>query len=70
MFGKDGIQAFLIEQAIPEIEQEANFLLSRLTDNKSQVFIESLRDLKKGGVRESLDIHIADASGIRPYEML
>lgn len=69
MFGKDGIQALLIEQAIPEIEQEANVLLSRLTDNQSQIFIESLRDLKSGGVRESLDIHISDASGIRPYEM-
>ena len=69
MFGKDGIQALLIEQAIPEIEQEANVLLSRLTDNRSQIFIESLRDLKSGGVRESLDIHISDASGIRPYEM-
>jgi exonuclease SbcC len=69
MFGRDGIQALLIEEVIPEIEQEANRLLSKLTDNKSQIFIESLRDLKKGGVKESLDIHISDASGIRPYEM-
>lgn len=68
-FGKNGIQALLIEQAIPEIEAEANSLLSRLTDNKSQIFIESLRDLKKGGVKESLDIHISDTTGIRPYEM-
>jgi ATPase involved in DNA repair len=69
LFGKDGIQALLIEQSIPEIEQEANKLLASLTDNKSQIFIESLRDLKSGGVRESLDIHISDPSGIRPYEM-
>jgi len=69
IFGKDGIQALLIEEAIPEIEAESNRLLSRLTDNKSQVFIESLRDLKKGGVKETLDIHISDSYGIRPYEM-
>jgi exonuclease SbcC len=69
MFGKDGVQALLIEEAIPEVENEANKILSRLTDNNAQIFIESLRDLKKGGVRESLDIHISDASGIRPYEM-
>ncbi|MBU1008143.1 SMC family ATPase [Candidatus Dependentiae bacterium] len=69
VFGKDGIQALLIEQAIPEVESEANSLLARLTDNGSQIFIESLRDLKKGGVKESLDIHISDSSGIRPYEM-
>ncbi len=66
---KNGIQALLIEEAIPEIEQEANTILARLTDNQAQIFIESLRDLKSGGVRETLDIQIADAAGIRPYEM-
>lgn len=68
-FGKDGIQALLIEQAIPQIEEEANNILARLTDNQAQVFIESLRDLKKGGVKETLDIQISDSAGIRPYEM-
>ncbi len=68
-FGKDGIQALLIEDAIPEIEQEANTLLARLTDNQASITIESLRDLKKGGARETLDINISDATGIRPYEM-
>jgi len=67
--GKDGIQALLIEEAIPEIEQEANFLLSRLTNNQAQIFIESLRDLKKGGTKETLDIKISDQAGIRPYEL-
>jgi exonuclease SbcC len=67
--GKDGIQALLIEEAIPEIEQEANYLLSRLTNNQAQIFIESLRDLKKGGTKETLDIKISDQAGIRPYEM-
>ncbi|MBD3272933.1 hypothetical protein GF385_01105, partial [Candidatus Dependentiae bacterium] len=68
-FGKNGIQALLIEQAIPQIEEESNNILSRLTDNQSQIFIESLRDLKSGGVRETLDIKISDSAGIRPYEM-
>lgn len=68
-FGKNGIQALLIEQAIPQIEEEANNILSRLTDNQSQIFIESLRDLKSGGVKETLDIKISDSAGIRPYEM-
>lgn len=67
--GKDGIQALLIEDAIPEIEHEANELLSKLTDNQTQLFIESLRDLKKGGTKETLDIKISDAVGIRPYEL-
>ncbi len=67
--GKDGIQALLIEEAIPEIEQEANYLLSKLTNNQAHIFIESLRDLKSGGSKETLDINISDPSGIRPYEM-
>src|SRR3990167_4087578 len=66
---KDGIQALLIEEAIPEIEQETNNLLSRLTNNQSQIFIESLRDLKKGVTKETLDIKISDNVGLRPYEM-
>jgi len=67
--GKDGIQALLIQDIIPEIEQEANMLLSKLTDNQAQIFIESLRDLKKGGTKETLDIKISDSIGIRPYEL-
>ena len=67
--GKDGIQALLIEEAIPEIEQEANQLLAKLTNNTAQIFIESLRDLKSGGTKETLDIKISDNIGIRPYEM-
>ncbi len=31
--------------------------------------IESLRDLKKGGAKETLDIKISDAAGIRAYEL-
>lgn len=69
VLGKDGLQALLIEEAIPEIEEAANAILARLTDNRSQIFIDSLRDLKKGGVKETLDIRISDESGVRPYEM-
>jgi len=67
--GKDGIQALLIENAIPEIEQEANNILSRLTNNQAQIIIDSLRDLKKGGTKETLDIKISDPAGIRQYEL-
>jgi exonuclease SbcC len=67
--GKDGIQALLIEQAIPEIEHETNLVLARLTNNQTQIFIESLRDLKKGGSRETLDIKISDQFGLRDYEL-
>lgn len=68
-FGKDGIPALLIEDALPEIEQEANNLLAKLTDNQAQLTIESLRDLRSGGTKETLEIRISDAMGIRPYEL-
>ncbi len=67
--GKDGIQALIIEESLPEIEQEANDLLGQLTDNQAHIIIESLRDLKKGGTKETLDIKISDSIGIRPYEL-
>ncbi len=66
---KDGIQALLIEEAIPEIEHETNLILSQLTNNQAHIIIESLKDLQKGGTKETLDIKISDASGIRPYEL-
>jgi len=66
---KDGIQALLIEEAIPEIEQEANQLLAKLTNNQAHIIIDSLRDLKKGGTKETLDIKISDSIGVRPYEL-
>lgn len=68
-FGKNGIQALIIESVIPEIESEANLLLSQLSDEQAMIFIEPLKDLKKGGYKESLDIKISDSAGIRPYEM-
>ncbi len=68
-FGKNGIQALIIEQAIPEIEEEANRILARLTDNRTQIALESLRDLKTGGTRETLDIKISDELGERSYEL-
>ncbi len=68
-FGKDGIQALIIDQAIPEIEDEANRILARLSDNGAQITLESLRDLKTGGTSETLDIQISDELGVRPYEL-
>jgi len=68
-FGKKGIQALLIEMALPEIEAEANRLLGRMTDNRMHVTIETQRETKKGEVQETLDIKIADELGTRNYEM-
>jgi len=68
-FGKNGIQALIIENVLPEIEEEANNLLAKLTNNSTQITIESLRDLKSGRIKETLDIKISDELGIRDYEL-
>ncbi len=68
-FGKTGIQALLIETALPDIEAEANRLLGRMTDNRMHVKFETQRETKKGDVRETLDINISDELGTRNYEM-
>jgi exonuclease SbcC len=68
-FGKRGIQALLIESALPEIEAEANELLSRMTDNRMHIKIETQRETKAGNVVETLDIKISDELGTRNYEM-
>jgi exonuclease SbcC len=68
-FGRDGIQALLIDQAIPELQDEANRILSRLTGNRTQVTMESLGELKGGGTKETLDIRISDEVGERRYEL-
>ena len=68
-FGKKGVQALIIENAIPEIQEEANRLLARMTDNAMQVRIETVRDKKTGGTAETLDIKISDDMGTRSYEL-
>ena len=69
MFGKNGIQAIMIENAIPELEEEANRILSRVSDNAMHVTLETQRDTRTGGVAETLDIKISDDLGTRNYEL-
>ncbi|MGH2344514.1 MAG: AAA family ATPase, partial [Chloroflexota bacterium] len=68
-FGRNGIPAMLIENALPELEQDANELLGRMTDNSTQVSFLTQRQAKSGKAIETLDIKIADSVGTRPYEM-
>ena len=55
-FGKRGVQAMLIEEALPELEEEANRLLGRMTDGRMHVAFETQRESKKGEAIETLDI--------------
>ena len=68
-FGKRGVQALLIEAALPELETEANALLARLTDGRMQLTLESQKQTRRGDVSETLEIRIADELGTRSYEL-
>lgn len=68
-FGKQGVQALVIECAIPDIEDEANHLLARMTDGRMSVHFETQRQTLKGETRETLDIHISDEQGTRNYDL-
>ncbi|MGQ9599560.1 MAG: AAA family ATPase [Anaerolineae bacterium] len=68
-FGKKGIQAMIIEAVIPEIEYEANKLLSRMTNGRMHVRFDTQRETLKGDTIETLEINIADELGTRPYEL-
>jgi exonuclease SbcC len=69
IFGRNGIQALIIENAIPEIEQEANQILARMSDNGMRVTFRTQRDTKTAGVAETLEIDISDSAGTRKYEL-
>ena len=71
-FGKDGVPALLIEQALPQIEDKANELLDRLTDGQMSIRFATqieYKDKRRDDLRETLEIQISDAAGIRSYEM-
>ncbi|NEO31971.1 MAG: exonuclease subunit SbcC [Symploca sp. SIO3C6] len=72
-FGKNGIQALMIENVLPQLEAEANQILTRLTGNQLHVQIVTQRAGRRASKKttkliDTLDILIADASGTRPYE--
>lgn len=70
-FGRQGIQAMLIETVVPRLEEEANALLGRMTDNRMHVKLETQRERRSGSGEpiETLEINVSDELGTRNYEM-
>ena len=70
-FGKKGVQALIIENAIPELADETNRLLERLTDGDMSLYFETVKEAKskKDTPIETLDIKVSDNLGTRPLEM-
>ena len=69
--GKRGVQAMLIDALLPRVEDTANELLSRMTDGRMHVKLETQRERRggQGEPIETLEIAISDELGARPYEL-
>ena len=68
-FGRDGIPALIIENAVPELERIANDILGQMSAGKNYLRFETQKELKsKKGMAETLDIIVGDWAGERIYE--
>lgn len=72
-FGRDGVQAFMMEEALPQMEMQANDILGRLSSGSMSVRFETEReykDKKRDDKMQVLDILINDGEGVqRPYDL-
>ena len=68
-FGRDGIPALIIENAVPELERIANDILGQMTGGRNYLRFETQKELKsRTGMAETLDIIVGDWAGERIYE--
>ena len=68
--GKNGIPALIIKKALPEIEQEAQNLLARLTEGRMKVYLVTEKEKKTSKeLKETLEIIVGDENGQREYSM-
>ncbi|MEM9948287.1 MAG: SMC family ATPase, partial [Cyanobacteria bacterium P01_D01_bin.36] len=72
-FGRNGIQALMIENLLPQLEAMTNQILGRLSNHQLHVQFVTQRvgrnqTRKKKKLIDTLDILIADVRGTRPYE--
>lgn len=68
-FGRDGIPALIIENAVPELERISNDILGQMSGGKHHLRFETQRELKsRSGMTETLDIIVCDWAGERIYE--
>jgi exonuclease SbcC len=69
-FGRNGIQAMIVENVLPELEDEANALLRRMASSQLHVSFRTQREaLSTDSTIETLDIIIRDEYGERPYAL-
>lgn len=68
-FGIQGIQSLLIENAVPQLEEQANSILGKLSQDQMTFEIRTQKQRINKNVTETLEIAISDAQGeVRDYD--
>jgi len=68
-FGRNGIQALIIENVVPQLAEYANELLERLSDGRMRVGFVTQKTTSKGEAAETLEIVISEGESSRKYEL-
>ncbi|MEW6770077.1 MAG: SMC family ATPase [Bacillota bacterium] len=66
-FGRYGVPAMILADALPEIEAYANSFLGVLQEGRMRVRLETARETKSGAVRETLEVYVIYGDSVRPY---
>lgn len=67
-FGKDGIQAIIIENVIEELENYANDILSKICNEATSIEIQTQRQADSGAWSETFDIEITAGGRTDDFE--
>jgi exonuclease SbcC len=67
-WGKNGIQAIIIDNILPQIEDEINKYLKILSGDNISIIFKTQKEAKNGNKSETLDIIVKDSKGERSYE--
>ena len=68
-FGQNGIQDIIIENSLPEMEEDTNELLSKL-NSSLRIRLKTSKSSKKSILKDQLDVIIYDNSMNKVYEQL
>lgn len=68
-FGKNGIQALILENSAAEIEEISNSLLARLTNSNLSIRIRTQKKNQDGTYKEVFDVIITDQYHTSPFEL-
>ncbi|MEX0875307.1 MAG: SMC family ATPase [Actinomycetota bacterium] len=68
-FGRGGIPDLIIDNALPELEEEANQILGSLSDYEMSVHFAMQRETKSGKARDTFDVLVHHDGGVRDFAM-